>query len=148
MAGGRFGLLTDREQRVLRLLAGGHAVKSAAAEEGTSENAANELLRSACRKLGTGSSREAARLFAAHENVQKNRDEKSGLFLSVSAARLSWLSSKGIIAMSATALAVSAILLLALDRAGPGAAASDGSPRVTRTSPANGAAISPGPFTL
>ena len=78
MPSGGLDRLTDRERRILRLLASGHTVKSAASEEGVTENAANELLRSARRKLGTGSSREAARLLAQHEGTpRKTRDEKS-----------------------------------------------------------------------
>ena len=53
-----------RETALLRLLAQGHTAKTAAGITADSENLANEVLRSARRKLGVASSREAARLFA------------------------------------------------------------------------------------
>ena len=72
--------LNAREKALLRLLAQGHTVKTAAAITADSENAANEVLRSARRKLGVASSREAARLFAESDQPsQKNRDEFSGI---------------------------------------------------------------------
>ena len=72
--------LNAREKALLRLLAQGHTVKTAAAITADSENAANEVLRSARRKLGVASSREAARLFAQSDQPsQKNRDEFSGI---------------------------------------------------------------------
>lgn len=67
--------LTERELEVLRLLAGGHTVKSIAAQLGRSEASINERLREARRKTGVGSSRELARMIEA----QKNRDTKSDL---------------------------------------------------------------------
>lgn len=56
--------LTDRELEILRLLAGGHTVKSIATGMGRSEASINERLREARRKTGVGSSRELARLLA------------------------------------------------------------------------------------
>jgi DNA-binding CsgD family transcriptional regulator len=69
--------LNVREKDVLRLLASGHDAKSAAQVLGVSVNAVNERLREARRKLGTTSSREAARLLheAEVENSQENRDK-------------------------------------------------------------------------
>lgn len=58
------GALTDRELEILRLLAGGHTVKSIAAQLGRSEASINERLREARRKTGVGSSRELARQLA------------------------------------------------------------------------------------
>jgi len=67
--------LTERELEVLRLLAGGHTVKTIAAELGRSESSIHERLRDARRKTGVGSSRELARLIEG----QKSWDRKTGL---------------------------------------------------------------------
>jgi DNA-binding CsgD family transcriptional regulator len=56
--------LTEKELEILRLLAGGHTVKSIATGLGRSEASINERLREARRKTGVGSSRELARLLA------------------------------------------------------------------------------------
>lgn len=73
--------LTEREKAVLRLLAHGHDAKSSALQLGISVNAVNERLRSARRKLGVSSSREAARLLASSELQGTNSlvDKKIGL---------------------------------------------------------------------
>lgn len=67
--------LNEREIEVLRLLAGGHTVKTIAAELGRSESSVHERLCDARRKTGVGSSRELARLLDA----QKIWDRKTGL---------------------------------------------------------------------
>ncbi|MFY8048703.1 MAG: helix-turn-helix domain-containing protein [Erythrobacter sp.] len=67
--------LTDKELEILRLLAGGHTVKSIAVQLGRSEASINERLREARRKTGVGSSRELARLI----DTQKIWDRKSDL---------------------------------------------------------------------
>ncbi|WP_086606718.1 helix-turn-helix domain-containing protein [Erythrobacter donghaensis] len=59
--------LSDKEREILRLLAGGHTVKSIAAQLGRSEASINERLREARRKTGVGSSRELARQLAAQK---------------------------------------------------------------------------------
>ena len=168
MGGGGLDRLTHRERRVLRLLASGHSIKSAAAEEGISENAASELLRSARRKLGTGSSREAARLLAAHEGEpQKIRDEKSVLPVSATDRRSGAGFSKGSAAMIVTALAATAAIALIVqsgdspnpsvaDESQGGQAVTEeapagdevATPRVVRTVPADGAEIDAGRFTV
>jgi DNA-binding CsgD family transcriptional regulator len=73
--------LSDRERAVLRLLAQGHDAKSTAGQLGISVNAINERLRTARRKLGVSSSREAARLLAASELQGSNSlvDKKIGV---------------------------------------------------------------------
>ena len=73
--------LTDREKDILRLLARGHDAKSAASALEVSVNSINERLREARRKLGTTSSREAARILMEAEggSSQEIRDEKMGL---------------------------------------------------------------------
>src|SRR5690606_8936799 len=132
MDNGGLDRLTQREKRALRLLASGHSVKSAAAEEAITDNAANELLRSARRKLGTGSSREAARWLASHEGgTQKIRDDK--IVVPHPPAEPEMLASmdQGKIAMIAAAIAASANV-----------------PKVVATELADGAEIATGPFTL
>jgi DNA-binding CsgD family transcriptional regulator len=168
LGGGGLDRLTHRERRVLRLLASGHSVKSAAAEEGISENAASELLRSARRKLGTGSSREAARLLAAHGGEpQKIRDEKSVLPISATDRRSGAGFSKGSAAMIVTALAATAAIAFIVQGGGlsntsesqGGQAVREetpagdqivptGAPKVVGTVPSQGAVIAPGPFRL
>ncbi|MDR6626366.1 DUF4019 domain-containing protein [Caulobacter segnis] len=59
--------LTEREKETLRLLLAGHDAKSAASALGLSVHTVNERLREARRKLGVGSSREAARVLARAE---------------------------------------------------------------------------------
>jgi DNA-binding CsgD family transcriptional regulator len=168
MAAGGLDRLTERERRVLRLLASGHSEKSAAGAEAITENAANELLRSARRKLGTGSSREAARLLAEREDgPQKNRDEKSVIPPPPQNDQSPQRFSKGTIAMSLTALAASAAVIFAVLTGGSGSepavveapqgsrtmpdetstgANPAGVPKVIATMPAQGAVIAPGPF--
>lgn len=55
--------LTEKEKETLRLLLGGHDAKSIARHLGLSVHTIHERLREARRKMGTPSSREAARLF-------------------------------------------------------------------------------------
>jgi len=66
--------LTEKELEILRLLAGGHTVKSIAAQLGRSEASINERLREARRKTGVGSSRELARQLAAQKIWDTNND--------------------------------------------------------------------------
>jgi DNA-binding CsgD family transcriptional regulator len=65
--------LNERELEILRLLAGGHTVKSIAVQLGRSEASINERLREARRKTGVGSSRELARLI----DTKKSGTEKA-----------------------------------------------------------------------
>ncbi|MBB4615735.1 helix-turn-helix domain-containing protein [Novosphingobium taihuense] len=57
-----YAALTEKEKETLRLLLGGHDAKSIARHLGLSVHTIHERLRDARRKLGTASSREAARL--------------------------------------------------------------------------------------
>lgn len=59
--------LTDKEKETLRLLVQGYDAKSMARRLGLSVHTVNERLRDARRKLGTSSSREAARLLREAE---------------------------------------------------------------------------------
>lgn len=77
----KFDHLTDREKEILRLLSRGHDAKSAATIMNVSVNSINERLREVRRKLGTTSSREAARtlLEAEASNSQEVWDKEIGL---------------------------------------------------------------------
>lgn len=68
----RFDIVSEREKETLRLLLNGHDTKSIASTLGLSVHTVNERLREARRKLGVGSSREAARLLAQVENQGTN----------------------------------------------------------------------------
>jgi len=70
--------LSEKELEVLRLLVGGHTVKSIAAHLGRSEASINERLREARRKTGVGSSRELARIIAEQKNWDRKTDLSSG----------------------------------------------------------------------
>lgn len=59
--------LTEKEKQALRLLVSGHDAKSMARHLGLSVHTVNERLRDARRKLGTSSSREAARVLRDEE---------------------------------------------------------------------------------
>lgn len=140
--------LNDGERRCLQLLAQGYDIKGIAAECGLSVNAVNERLRSARAKLGTTSSRTAARMLAqGHPPTQKIWDNKSGISSAIDPShptvtgRLLW--PLGVLAMlfAATLAAV----LISSNRAEPAPAAS---PRVVSSYPADGTVIAPGPFTL
>ena len=104
--------LSDREKAVLRLLAQGHDAKSTACKLGISVHAVNERLRSARRKLGVSSSREAARLLASSELAVPNSlvDKKIGVGLSNAAGETR--ESKG--GKHAFALAVGGIFAVSL----------------------------------
>jgi DNA-binding CsgD family transcriptional regulator len=156
LAGGGLDGLTERERRILRRLASGHSVKSAAGEETITENAANELLRSARRKLGVGSSREAARLLAEHDGgLQKNRDEKLVIPMSGSDERSRSGLNRRNAAMIVAALVGTAAVLFATqtDRlprlwAAKEPKGAQAVAKVVRTVPAQGARIGPGRLTI
>jgi DNA-binding CsgD family transcriptional regulator len=71
--------LTEREKETLRLLLAGHDAKSAASALGLSVHTVNERLREARRKLGVGSSREAARTLARAEGPNFLGDKQLGV---------------------------------------------------------------------
>jgi DNA-binding CsgD family transcriptional regulator len=70
--------LSEKELEILRLLAGGHTVKSIAAGLGRSEASINERLREARRKTGVGSSRELARILAEQKIWDRKIDLPQG----------------------------------------------------------------------
>ncbi|WP_413629941.1 helix-turn-helix domain-containing protein [Novosphingobium sp. JCM 18896] len=65
-------MLTERDKETLRLLLRGHDAKSIAQIQELSVHTVNERLRDARKKLGVSSSREAARLLAASEDIAPN----------------------------------------------------------------------------
>lgn len=67
MSGNSVESLSEAQRECLRLIATGLELKEVAREIGISPNAVVERLRNARRTLGVGTSREAARLFAAYE---------------------------------------------------------------------------------
>src|ERR1700761_1177847 len=67
-----FQALSEREKETLRLLLGGHDIKSIAGVLGLSVHTVNERLRDARRKLGASSSRQAARILAEAEQGGPN----------------------------------------------------------------------------
>ncbi|WP_454761839.1 helix-turn-helix domain-containing protein [Caulobacter segnis] len=76
---GRVHTLSEREKETLRLLLRGHDAKSAATALSLSVHTVNERLREARRKLGVGSSREAARLLAEVEDPNFSGDKLLGV---------------------------------------------------------------------
>lgn len=70
--------LSEREKDALRLLLRGHDAKSSARELGLSVHTVNERLRDARRKLGTTSSREAARRLLEAEAPEPLGDKPLG----------------------------------------------------------------------
>jgi DNA-binding CsgD family transcriptional regulator len=147
--------LSEREKLLLRLLAEGHTVKTASALSGDTTNAANELLRSARRKLGVASSREAARLLTENEyGARENRDGQLGIKSADSPALHPWYLSGGGI-MFASIVLVPTFLALSAPQAE--AVSSEVArrvpsysdvPKVVETFPAHGSQIEPGPFEM
>lgn len=141
-----FSDLTARERAVLAHLSQGHSVKTAAEQEGISEYAAQELLRSARRKLGVTSSREAARLVTADPARQKICDSKS-----VMEGLPSRSQSAGIIATGGVMILglLAGLAAFVSGQADTRSAVSHAeAPKVVATTPANGEAIPAGRFTL
>lgn len=149
--------LLEREKDVLRLLLIGHEAKSIARHLDLSTHVVNERLRDARRKLGVGSSREAARLLAQAEadNPKKFGDKDFGYprpAISVnqaavqvkdSTAQTGITSGKLLMIISASILAGAAFLF-----ATNSPTASPATARVVSTYPANGAKIAAGPYKL
>ena len=106
--------LSDGEKAALRLLAQGHDAKSAARELGLSVHAINERLRTARRKLGVSSSREAARLLARSRPARPNSlvDKKIEVVGPERAGEARFHDSKG--RRSTYALAVGGIITVSL----------------------------------
>jgi DNA-binding CsgD family transcriptional regulator len=151
--------IPEREREVLRLLVRGHDAKSIARALGISLNVVNERLRDSRRRLGVSSSREAARLLAAHEADNFSGNEQFGLgsapsheadrdrpgIRAAGPRRPSPMLWMGGLAMLLIAAALGAA---AVGRHDPRPPQPDAPPRVVRTSPGSGAVIRPGPFLL
>lgn len=156
-------VLHEREKDVLRLLLVGHDAKSIARHLDLSTHVVNERLRDARRKLGVGSSREAARLLAAAEGHDPKKFGNMEIGYADSAARVEKGEaedaihtrpphqpiSKGMFVM----IAISTLLLVGTAYwAGTGsnapAIAPAKAPTVVATLPANGSVIAPGPYKL
>lgn len=149
--------LLEREKDVLRLLLVGNDAKSIARQLNLSTHVVNERLRDARRKLGVGSSREAARLLAQAEadTPKKFGDKDFGYLQPVETVtdakaqpgqKLAQTGiNKGILVMifSATMLA-SAAFLFSMNNAAPSGAAAT----VVSTYPANGSQVKAGPYKL
>jgi hypothetical protein len=135
--------LPPRVAEALRLLAQGHDAKSIAAVTGSTLPAINERLREAGRRMGTTSSREAARIaFGAQEICHEKIDASSGRMLtqrgqSELTKRTSLMSAAGLFIIVA-ALAINLEHLPSVSSEA----------RVVQTSPAHGSVIAPGPFLL
>lgn len=136
--------LTPAERDVLSLLASGHDTKTAAVELRISIHAVNDRLREARRKLNVTSSREAARILAGHQN-QKNWGKFSGGD-AVSQQCADQPRRKVALFLVTGVLTMSLVLLAAMLWSSGGSAAA--SPHVVAVSPAKGAIIAPGPFSL
>jgi DNA-binding CsgD family transcriptional regulator len=137
--------LTEREREVLRLLVRGHDVKSIARELSISTTAANERLRSARQKLGVSSSREAARILGASEGgIDSSVDMQFGL----SRAPLRREHGRSLFMWIGVVMAIAIVATVGL-MAVLGSHPNDAhAPRVVQTSPASGAVVAPGAFTL
>jgi DNA-binding CsgD family transcriptional regulator len=144
--------IPEREREVLRLLVHGHDAKSIVRALGLSVNVVNERLRDSRRRLGVSSSREAARLLAAHEGDEFLGDKEIGLgaprrrrpYAGAGARRPSRQLTIGL----AMIFIAAAALALSSNRHEVGAPAPTAPPRVVATRPARGAIIAPGPFLL
>lgn len=130
--------LNEAERRVLRLLAEGHTIKSAANLIGSTPAAVNERLREARRKTGVGSSRELARQLSAQENRDKRSEvatphepHSKGLHNKT----LFWLSGRGVIIVFTVALGLVAVA----------ASLTSQSPLPSSTDPIIGQALPDGP---
>lgn len=107
-------VLSESEKAVLRRLAHGHDVKSAAGELGISVHAVNERLRTARRKLAVSSSREAARLLAAAELQAPNSPVDKKIGVAVPGGQLEAQSQESVGAKRTFALAMGGLCTMLL----------------------------------
>lgn len=146
--------LPEREREVLRLLLRGHDAKSIARELGLSLHVVNERLRDSRRRLGVTSSREAARMLAAHERDDFSGDKEIGLGRMghrrppADVAGASRPSRQLMIGVAMILVAVAAFALSSSKHEAAAPPAPNAPPRVVATSPVRGATIAPGPFLL
>jgi DNA-binding CsgD family transcriptional regulator len=150
--------LPERERELLRLLVRGYDAKSIARRLGLSIHVVNERLRDSRRRLGVSSSREAARILAAHEGADFLGNKEFGLGAAPSPAiaggepggRAAGGRPLAPLIMGAVMvlLVAAALGVRALSEAGAPPPPAVGPPRVVATSPVAGATIAPGPFLL
>jgi DNA-binding CsgD family transcriptional regulator len=154
---GDVGQLSEREKEALRLLLRGHDAKSIARTLNLSIHTVNERLRDARRKLQVSSSREAARLLLEEDGpVQIAWDREIGV--AAPARMVAKPARPALLAGNARPFIGGAFLMfltsvVALGAYSMGQQASpkgsaEAAPVVTATTPAAGAIIAPGPFTL
>ena len=110
------GDLTEKEKETLRLLLSGHDTKSTASTLGLSVYTINDRLRSARRKLGVTSSREAARILGEAEGgvPQFPAPPQSGMGEGGDAAPLSGQSKPARLSTRTLALLAGGIAMIAL----------------------------------
>jgi DNA-binding CsgD family transcriptional regulator len=150
--------LSAAEREALLLLADGHTAKSAAALLGLSVGVFNERLRSARAKTSAGSSRTLARqVRVAFGERQEIWPKQIGMARSPPAGArkaptpvltLSIGLTRGALAMTAAAIAATALGAVLLTGAFTSAAHSAQPPHVVRTSPTAGAVLPAGPAVL
>ncbi|MEG3091802.1 LuxR C-terminal-related transcriptional regulator [Sphingomonas sp. PB1R3] len=148
--------LTEKEAAVLRLLACGHDVKSAAVELGLSVHTVNERLREARRKTGASSSRGAARIFTGNPGPNFSGPAKSGVFAKAAADQSAGQPRHGaadgprILGRWGVPMMISAMTTIAILAAAyvGGGGPAPVPPHVVSTSPAAGAVVPAGPLVL
>ncbi len=149
--------LLEREKDVLRLLLVGHDAKSIARHLDLSTHIVNERLRDARRKLGVGSSREAARLLAQAEadNPKKFGDKDFGYpqaavavkdadAQAIQGSAQTGITNGKLLMLISLPIVAGAAFLLATNSPTPVPNAAT----VVSTYPANGAKITAGPYKL
>jgi DNA-binding CsgD family transcriptional regulator len=152
--------LSERECEVLRLLVRGYDAKSIARDLGLSIHVVNERLRDSRRRLGVSSSREAARILAAHEGTNFPGNKSFGIgppAVCGAAGRRSDGRGAGGRRPLNVPIAGAVMIVIAAAALGIGIheerraslpPRASGPPRIVTTSPARGAIIRPGPFVL
>ncbi len=146
--------IPEREKQVLRLLLTGHNAKSIGRELGLSTNTVNERLRDSRRKLGVGSSREAARVLASYEpdtpNIFGNKpfgiapaSPPTDQAVGPNANERNRAIQKGLIVTTISAICLASAALSYAASSTP-----SGPPMVTATYPSDGSSVSPGPYVL
>lgn len=146
--------LPEREKQVLRLLLSGHDAKSIGRELGLSTNIVNERLRDSRRKLGVGSSREAARLLALSEPDTPNNFGNKQLGIAPApqstdhavgpnANERDRAIQKGLIVTTIAAIFLAGAAFFYAASSTPA-----GPPTVTATYPSDGSEIQPGPYVM
>jgi DNA-binding CsgD family transcriptional regulator len=139
--------LPEREKQVLRLLLTGHDAKNIGRALGLSTNVVNERLRDSRRKLGVGSSREAARALALVESATPNilGNKPFGIAPQTIQPEKAPTTSfqKGLIVTTISAIFLAGAALFYAASSAP-----VGPPTVISTIPADGSIVPAGPYVL